>query len=74
MSEAVKARITEELAPSQLELEMSGNHCTITIVSDRFEGLNKVRRQQLVYACLNDEIASGEIHAVNIHALAPAEI
>ena len=52
---------------------MSGNHCTVVVVSDDFEGLNQVKRQQKVYQCLNEKIASGEIHAVNIRALTPEQ-
>lgn len=59
------------IAAEHVGVEMAGNHCTVIVVSDEFEGLNAVKRQQRVYACLNDKIASGEIHAVNIKALTP---
>lgn len=74
MQEEIKSRLNEELTPVTLELVMNGNHCDIKIISDRFVGLSKVKRQQLVYACLNDKIASGEIHAVNIDAQSPDEL
>lgn len=52
-----------------VDVELSGNHCTVTVVSDDFEGLSRVKKQQKVYQCLNEKIASGEIHALNIQAL-----
>ena len=43
------------------------------IVSPLFEGLSRVKRQQLVYGLLNDKIASGEIHAVTMVTRSPLE-
>ena len=39
----------------------------------RLRGLRPVRRQQLVYAAVNDLIRDGSLHAINIKALTPAE-
>jgi len=50
-----------------------GYHIDLTVVSDAFEGLNRVKRQQLVYGVLADVIRSGALHAVNIRALTAAE-
>ena len=50
-----------------------GYHIDLTVVSDAFEGLNRVKRQQLVYGVLADVIRSGALHAVNIQARTVAE-
>lgn len=50
-----------------------GQHFDILIVSRAFEGLRPVKKQQLVYAILNEKIADGSIHAVNMKTLTPAE-
>jgi len=50
-----------------------GYHIDLTVVSDAFEGLNRVKRQQLVYGVLADVIRSGALHAVNIRARTVAE-
>ncbi len=50
-----------------------GYHYDIEVVGARFAGLNAVKRQQAVYAVLNDVIRSGQVHAVNIRALTPDE-
>ena len=51
----------------------AGYHIALTVVSDAFEGLNRVKRQQLVYGVLADVIRSGALHAVNIRARTVAE-
>lgn len=38
----------------------------VAIVSDSFDGLNQVKRQQSVYKILNEHISSGAIHAVSM--------
>jgi BolA family transcriptional regulator, general stress-responsive regulator len=48
-------------------------HYSVRIVSDRFDGLNRVARHRLVYDCLRDMMTS-DIHALNIIALAPSEV
>ena len=45
----------------------------VGLVSPVFEGLNRVKRQQLVYKGLGDAIASGAVHAVTIIAQTPEE-
>ena len=44
------------------------------VISDQFEGLMLIKRHKLVYACVNDEIASGALHALTIIAKTPAEV
>ena len=46
---------------------------TAEVVSDEFEGLNTLKRHKLVYACVNAQIASGELHALTIVAKTAAE-
>lgn len=46
---------------------------SLLVVSDDFEGLSEVKRQQKVYASIQSYISSGEIHAVNIRSLTQAQ-
>lgn len=50
-----------------------GNKFDVRVVDESFDGKRLVQRQQAVYALVNDIIASGDIHALNIQALTPAE-
>ena len=45
----------------------------IIVVGDIFEGKRAVKRQRLVYAALQEHIASGVIHAVNMKTYSPEE-
>jgi BolA protein len=50
----------------------AGGHFRVTIVSERFTGLNSVARHKLVFGILSDLMRS-EIHALGIKALTPDE-
>jgi acid stress-induced BolA-like protein IbaG/YrbA len=41
-------------------------HFSLSIVSDRFKDLSRVKRSQLVYSLLNDYIKTGKIHALKL--------
>ncbi len=50
----------------------SETHFRLEIVSPQFENVRSVKRHQMVYALLQDELA-GPVHALAIHAYAPHE-
>ena len=62
-----------QLPDCDIEVAGEGSHIDVTVVGDVFEGLNAVKKQQLVYAGLNSLIADGSIHAVNIATYTPDE-
>jgi acid stress-induced BolA-like protein IbaG/YrbA len=72
-AEEIKALLMAGLADCDVEVSGEGNHFDMSIVGDVFEGLNAVKKQQLVYAVINEHIASGTIHAVNMKTLTRAE-
>jgi acid stress-induced BolA-like protein IbaG/YrbA len=43
------------------------------VISPAFEGLTTVKRHQLVYGTVNDQIASGALHALTIKTHTPEE-
>lgn len=47
-------------------------HFDVTIVSEEFEGLNRIARHRLVYDALGSFMAS-DIHALRISAYSPSE-
>lgn len=69
----IEAAILNALPGSRAQVAMAGNHAHIDVISDRFEGLSPVKKQQLVYSVLQDLIASGAVHAVHLKTLTPAE-
>ena len=69
----VKNLILAAFDNAQIEVAGEGAKFEISIVSDVFEGKRPVPRQQMVYAALNEHIASGEIHAVTMDLKTPSE-
>lgn len=64
--EQVKEILQLQLPDCDIEVAGEGSHIDVVVIGDVFEGLNAVKKQQLVYAGLNPLIADGSIHAVNI--------
>ena len=73
MIEEVQARLSATFEDADIAVAGEGNRCEVRVVSAAFEGLNRVKRQQAVYAAIGDLIATGTIHAVTIEALTPTE-
>ncbi|OWW21128.1 BolA family protein [Noviherbaspirillum denitrificans] len=84
--EKIRSLLTATFAPVECQLvddshlhaghagaASGAGHFSLRIVSDRFDGLNRVARHRLVYDCLRDMMTS-DIHALNIIALAPSEV
>lgn len=71
--EEIRALVMAGMPGADVAVGGDGYHIDLTVVSDAFEGLNRVKRQQLVYGVLADVIRSGALHAVNIRALTAAE-
>ncbi|GIX31874.1 MAG: hypothetical protein KatS3mg124_2346 [Porticoccaceae bacterium] len=70
---AIERTIRDAWPEAEVEVAGDGRHFDLVVVTDRFAGLRKIRRQQMVYALLGDAIARGELHALNIHPFTPAE-
>ena len=47
-------------------------HLKLKVVSEKFVGLNAVKRHRLVYGLLQDEL-SGPVHALNLDTKTPNE-
>ncbi|MEM1404770.1 MAG: BolA/IbaG family iron-sulfur metabolism protein [Pseudomonadota bacterium] len=69
----VESLVRAAFEDAEIQVEGSGANYDITVVSPVFEGLRPVKKQQLVYGALNETIASGAIHAVNIKTFTPEE-
>ena len=65
--------LQSHLPDCDIDVVGDGSHFDITVVGDVFEGLNAVKKQQLVYAGLNQSIADGSVHAVNMKLFTRAE-
>jgi BolA protein len=85
--EIVEAKLRDKLEPQHLEVineshmhsvaAGSETHFKVVVVSSLFEGMSPVKRHQLVYGALADELgkkpAQGGIHALAITSRTPGE-
>ncbi len=72
-TEDIKLLLEQAIETTYIDVVSDGSHVKITAVSEEFDGLSSLKRQQKIYACLNESIASGAIHAVHIKTYTPAQ-
>ena len=78
----IEQKLQQQLAPQYLLVDNeshmhsvppnSETHFKVTVVTEQFESLNRVKRHQLVYQILANELA-GPVHALALHTLTPAQ-
>ncbi|MEP6657117.1 MAG: BolA/IbaG family iron-sulfur metabolism protein [Betaproteobacteria bacterium] len=71
-TDSIEQSIVADIACEHIEVRGDGQHFQAVIVSAAFEGLNKVRQHQLVYAALGERMRE-EIHALSMTTLTPAQ-
>lgn len=61
--------------PDASDIEVDGADCDFTaiVLSEGFEGVSPVKRQQRVLAEFTDVLASGALHALTVKAHTPVE-
>ncbi len=69
----IEERLAQALQLAEVYVKTDGSHYQVVAVGDCFEGLSRVKQQQLVYAPLMDDIASGAIYALQIKAFTPVQ-
>ncbi len=55
------------------DLTGTGDHFQATVVSDRFTGLPMLKQHRLVYAAVQSNIDSGELHALQLSTYSPEQ-
>ena len=58
--------IRKGLGECDVMLEGQGCDLTAVIVSNAFQSLSKVKRQQKVYSLINEYLQSGQVHAITL--------
>ncbi|NVJ58901.1 MAG: BolA family transcriptional regulator [Gammaproteobacteria bacterium] len=69
----IKQLLLEEFPEADIAANGDGSHFKVRIVSDVFAELRSVKKQQMVYQVLNEQIKSGAIHALSIETYTPDE-
>ena len=82
VQQAIKTKLNQQLQPQYLLVENeshmhsvppnSETHFKVTIVASQFDELSMVKRHQLVYQVLTEELA-GPVHALALHTLTPQQ-
>ena len=85
-TDMIRERLTTAFTPDQLDIideshlhaghpgaRSGGGHFAVTIVSDKFEGINLLARHRMIYDALGDAMKT-EIHALSVKAYTPKEI
>jgi acid stress-induced BolA-like protein IbaG/YrbA len=71
--QAVARLIEAGLPGAEVQVSGDGSHFDAIVVSPVFAGKSLLEKQRLVYATVNEHIASGELHALSIKTFTPAE-
>ncbi len=69
----VKRLISAGLPNCEVMVSGDGSHFEAIVIGEVFANLTPVKKQQLVYATVNERIRSGELHALSIKTYTPAE-
>jgi acid stress-induced BolA-like protein IbaG/YrbA len=72
--EQIQQLIAAQMPGAEVEVSGAEGKFIANVTSDVFDGLTSIKRHKLVYACVNEQIASGELHALTIVAKTPAEL
>ena len=86
VADRLRSKLDQALVPQQLEIhddsakhsghagarEGGESHFSVLVVSERFQGLNRVARQRLINTALAEDLA-GQVHALSLQTLTPAE-
>ena len=69
----IEKLINDAITLDELHVKYDGSQCQVIAVSDMFDSMSRVKRQQAIYAPLTDVINAGTIHAVTIKTFTPAQ-
>ncbi len=69
----IEKLINDAIELDELHVKFDGSQCQVIAVSDIFDTMSRVKRQQVIYAPLTQVINEGAIHAVTIKTFTPAQ-
>jgi acid stress-induced BolA-like protein IbaG/YrbA len=73
LPEQIEDWIRSGLACEHLSVGGDGRHFEALIVSQEFDGLSRVQRQQRVNAVLREHFETEALHALSMQCLTPSE-
>jgi len=73
MQDEISQKIQSTMQATSVSVTLDGNRALIEVVSAQFADMNRVQKQQAVYACIQEYLADGRLHAVTIKAEVPED-
>lgn len=70
----IQQLIVSHMPEATVEVSGGEGKFVANVTSESFTDLTTIKRHKLIYGAVNDEIASGELHALTIVARTPAEL
>ena len=65
----IKKRIEDRFSGADVQLSDDSGRMQISVTSNEFTAMTRLQKQQSVYACINELITGGSLHAVSITTL-----
>lgn len=75
-TDQIKQRILDIFTDGYVEVtDLTGtsDHIQVLVVSNKFSGQSRIQRQRMVMDVFQPELKTGEVHALTIRAVTPAE-
>ncbi len=72
-NDEIKVLIEAGIEAAQVTVNGDNGMFDTIVVAEQFDGLSPVKKQQMIYAAVNEHITSGAIHALSIKAYTPKE-
>jgi len=72
-TEKIQQLIQQGMDTDSVDVSGGDGKYVAEVVSRAFAGLTTIKRHRMVYSCVNNVIASGELHALTIVAKTPEE-
>tara|TARA_Y100001980_G_C14453568_1_gene236978 strand:- start:16 stop:228 length:213 start_codon:yes stop_codon:yes gene_type:complete len=66
MEDMIEERVVTAYPDASVEVALSGRNAEIKIRSVTLSAFSRVQQQKGIYACIDDLISAGAIHAVSI--------
>ena len=76
-TQEIESRLSERYPDAKIEVvDMTGteNHYQVLIASGSFSGVSRIQRHKEVMSVFDNELKSGEVHALTIKAITPEEM
>ena len=69
MQERIEAGVPGAMA----RVEGAEAHFSAVVIAKAFEGKSRIEQHQMIYALFKNEMAGGEVHALQLRTVTPAE-